>query len=90
MYGCEQRDDDTFEGYFQYAYDGNDFVSLDRSTLTWTAASPQAVITKHKWESTAEARYQNNYLANTCVEWLKKYLEYGKETLKRKGTAHLS
>lgn len=86
MYGCEQEDDGTTRGYFQYGYDGNDFISLDKKTLSWTAANPQAVITKHKCEATgAEANYWKGYLENTCIEWLNKYVGYGKDTLERKG-----
>uniref|UniRef100_A0A671L3H8 Major histocompatibility complex class I UBA n=1 Tax=Sinocyclocheilus anshuiensis TaxID=1608454 RepID=A0A671L3H8_9TELE len=86
MYGCELNDDGTKRGYFQFGYDGEDFVSLDKSSLTWTAASPQAVITKHKWEANrAIAEQQKAYLENTCIEWLQKYVRYGKDTLERNG-----
>lgn len=85
MYGCELNDDGTTQGFYQYAYDGEDFVSLDKNTLTWTAANPQAVITKHKWEALAVAEQNKGYLENTCIEWLKKYVAYGKDTLERKG-----
>ncbi|XP_052441319.1 H-2 class I histocompatibility antigen, Q9 alpha chain isoform X2 [Carassius gibelio] len=85
MYGCELDDDGTKRGYFQYGYDGEDFVSLDKSTLSWTAASPEAVFTKHKWEADrAFAEYWKGYLENTCIEWVQKYVGYGKSTLERK------
>lgn len=86
MYGCELDDDGTKRGYMQHGYDGVDFLILDKSTRTWTAAVPQAMNTKVKWDSTgAEANVQSNYLDNTCIEWLNKYVDYGKDTLKRKG-----
>ncbi|XP_062342654.1 H-2 class I histocompatibility antigen, Q9 alpha chain-like [Osmerus eperlanus] len=85
MCGCELDDDGTRRGYFQYGYDGEDFVSLDQRTLTWTAANQKAVITKLKWDATgAEANILNIYLENTCIEWLQKYVNYGKDTLERK------
>nr|QHB49881.1 MHC class I antigen [Ctenopharyngodon idella] len=90
MYGCELNDDGTTQGYYQYAYDGADFVSLDKSTLTWTAANPEAVITKHKWEALAVAEQNKGYLENTCIEWLKKYVAYGKDTLERKVSPQVS
>nr|QHB49876.1 MHC class I antigen [Ctenopharyngodon idella] len=90
MYGCELNDDGTTQGFYQYAYDGADFVSLDKNTLTWTAANPQAVITKHKWEATAVAEQNKVYLENTCIEWLKKYVAYGKDTLERKVSPQVS
>ncbi|XP_052389852.1 patr class I histocompatibility antigen, B-1 alpha chain-like isoform X3 [Carassius gibelio] len=85
MCGCELDDDGTKRGYWQYGFDGEDFLSLDKSTLTWTAASPQAVLTKHKWEvNRAIIEQQKAYLENTCIDWLQKYVRYGKETLERK------
>ncbi|XP_016092312.1 H-2 class I histocompatibility antigen, Q9 alpha chain-like isoform X2 [Sinocyclocheilus grahami] len=91
MYGCELHDDGTKRGYAQFGYDGEDFVSFDKSTLTWTAANPQAVITKHKWEATeAQANIYKEYLENTCIEWIKKYVRYGKDTLERKVSPQVS
>ncbi|XP_026088338.1 H-2 class I histocompatibility antigen, Q9 alpha chain-like isoform X2 [Carassius auratus] len=91
MCGCELDDDGTKLGYWQYGYDGEDFLSLDKSTLTWTAASPQAVLTKHKWEvNRAIIEQQKAYLENTCIEWLQKYVRYGKETLERKVAPQVS
>ncbi|XP_036418566.1 H-2 class I histocompatibility antigen, Q9 alpha chain-like [Colossoma macropomum] len=84
MYGCELHDDGTRRGYDQYSYDGEDFISLDLNTFTWTAANAKAVITKHKWDGEAWAAQVKNYLENTCIEWIKKYVEYGRSTLERK------
>ncbi|KAM8884606.1 major histocompatibility complex class I-related gene protein-like isoform 4-T4 [Synchiropus picturatus] len=85
MYGCEW-DDETGEvrGYRQYAYDGEDFIAFDLKTLTWIAPTPQAVITKHKWDSEdGNNKYRQNYHTQYCPEWLKKYLNYGKSRLLR-------
>uniref|UniRef100_A0A8B9J7D2 MHC class I-like antigen recognition-like domain-containing protein n=1 Tax=Astyanax mexicanus TaxID=7994 RepID=A0A8B9J7D2_ASTMX len=79
--GCEwddYEDDRTKRGYFQFGYDGEDFLSLDLKTETWTAAS-----SKRKGDTS----YPKNYLENTCVEWLLKYVSYGRSTLERKGNA---
>ncbi|XP_053084777.1 BOLA class I histocompatibility antigen, alpha chain BL3-7 isoform X3 [Pangasianodon hypophthalmus] len=85
MCSCELDDDGTTRGYSQYGYDGEDFISLDLKTKTWTAAKPQAVITKHKWEATgAAANEWKIYLEKECIDWLKKYVSYGRETLERK------
>ncbi|XP_016401805.1 BOLA class I histocompatibility antigen, alpha chain BL3-6-like, partial [Sinocyclocheilus rhinocerous] len=90
MYGCE-LDDGTKRGYMQYGYDGGDFLSLDLNTRTWTAAKDQAVATKVKWDSTgAYAMQQKGYLENTCIEWLQKYVGYGKDTLERKVSPQVS
>ncbi|KAI4897423.1 hypothetical protein NFI96_031986, partial [Prochilodus magdalenae] len=86
MYGCELRDDGTKKGHMQYGYDGQDFLSLDMNTLTWTAANAKAVITKQKWEATDWAGQVKNYMENECIDWLKKFVNYGRSTLERKGT----
>ncbi|XP_053717425.1 class I histocompatibility antigen, F10 alpha chain-like [Synchiropus splendidus] len=85
MFGCEW-DDETGEvrGYYQDAYDGEDFITFDLKTLTWIAPKPQAVITKHKWDSDEGFnKYWRSYLTQYCPEWLKKHLNYGKSRLLR-------
>ncbi|KAM9446982.1 BOLA class I histocompatibility antigen, alpha chain BL3-6-like [Clarias gariepinus] len=85
MYGCELDDDGTTRGYRQLGFDGEDFIIYQLKTETWTAAKPQAVSTKQKWESDAGfMTYMKNYLEKECIEWLKKYVSYGRETLERK------
>ncbi|XP_036453895.1 H-2 class I histocompatibility antigen, Q10 alpha chain-like isoform X2 [Colossoma macropomum] len=90
MYGCELHHDGTTRGYRQYSYDGEDFLSLDLNTVTWTAASPKALITKYKWERAGAAGFHTAYLQNECISWLKKYVEYGRSTLKRKVSPEVS
>uniref|UniRef100_A0A452J6W3 Ig-like domain-containing protein n=1 Tax=Gopherus agassizii TaxID=38772 RepID=A0A452J6W3_9SAUR len=85
MYGCELRGDGSKGGFYQDAYDGRDFLSLDKDKETWVAADDAARITKQKWD--ADRSYTQGrkaYLEETCIEWLGKYLEYGKETLQRR------
>ncbi|XP_061570610.1 class I histocompatibility antigen, F10 alpha chain-like [Cololabis saira] len=85
MYGCEW-DNETGEvkGYFQYAYDGEDFVALDKEMQSWIAATPEAVITKHKWDNNkVEMSRRKNYLTQICPESVKKYVNYGRSSLMR-------
>uniref|UniRef100_A0A8C0GLL2 Ig-like domain-containing protein n=1 Tax=Chelonoidis abingdonii TaxID=106734 RepID=A0A8C0GLL2_CHEAB len=84
-YGCELRGDGSKGGVFQFAYDGRDFISLDKDKETWVAADDGAQITKRKWD--ADRSYTQTYkayLEETCIEWLGKYVQYGKETLQRR------
>ncbi|KAL8213633.1 UNVERIFIED_CONTAM: hypothetical protein K2H54_067553, partial [Gekko kuhli] len=85
MCGCEVGPDGRFSGgNIQEAYDGEDFLALDRETATWTARVPQAEETKRRWENELHnAQGYKDYLEETCVEWLRRYLGYGSETLLR-------
>nr|XP_034963704.1 class I histocompatibility antigen, F10 alpha chain-like isoform X2 [Zootoca vivipara] len=84
MYGCELSSDGRKGGHEQYSYDGRDFLAFDKETLTWTAADMGAQVTKRKWDAhSAWNQYMKAYLEETCIEWLQRYLDYGKETLLR-------
>ncbi|KAJ3609682.1 hypothetical protein NHX12_024195, partial [Muraenolepis orangiensis] len=85
MCGCEWDDEDgDTGGYYQFGYDGEDYISFDLETLTWIAPKPQAYSTKLRWDQDrAYNEYRKNYITKECVDWLKKYLDYGKSTLQR-------
>ncbi|XP_053085093.1 BOLA class I histocompatibility antigen, alpha chain BL3-7 isoform X2 [Pangasianodon hypophthalmus] len=85
MYGCERNGENTTRGYDQYGYDGEDFISLNLKNATWTAAKRQAVIFINNWDPRGEkAKYWKDFLQNDCIDWLKKYVSYARETLERK------
>ncbi|KAL6466089.1 hypothetical protein MHYP_G00262220 [Metynnis hypsauchen] len=90
MVGCELHDDGTSTGYRQHGYDGEDFISLDLNTLTWTAANQKAVITKQKLEGTPAAVWNKAYLQTECIEYLKKYVDYSRSSLERKVSPEVS
>nr|XP_011721659.1 class I histocompatibility antigen, Gogo-B*0101 alpha chain [Macaca nemestrina] len=84
MYGCDLGPDGRLlRGYDQYAYDGKDYIALNEDLRSWTAADTAAQNTQRKWEAAGEAERVRAYLEGTCVEWLRRYLENGKETLQR-------
>nr|AGK36225.1 MHC class I antigen A [Ateles fusciceps] len=84
MSGCDLGPDGRLlRGYYQYAYDGKDYIALNEDLRSWTAADVAAQITQRKWESGNEAEQSKAYLEGTCVEWLRRHLENGKETLQR-------
>ncbi|XP_051811007.1 BOLA class I histocompatibility antigen, alpha chain BL3-7-like isoform X8 [Acanthochromis polyacanthus] len=85
MSGCEW-DDETGEirAFSQFGYDGEDFMSLNLQTLTWTASKPEALIIKLTWD-TYEAML-NDYkynLLNVFPDLLKKTIQYGGSFLLR-------
>ncbi|XP_057211311.1 major histocompatibility complex class I-related gene protein-like [Triplophysa rosa] len=91
MYGCELEDDGTTRGYWKFGYDGDDFISFDKNTLSYTAANHQADIIKDKWDTDrAKAKYWQQYLENACIEWLRKIVRYGKDSLEKKSAPEVS
>ncbi|XP_041490422.1 H-2 class I histocompatibility antigen, L-D alpha chain-like isoform X3 [Microtus oregoni] len=84
MYGCELGSDwRLLRGYEQFAYDGRDYIALNDDLTTWTAADTAALITKRKWEQAGAAESWKAYLEDECVQWLRRYLENGKDALQR-------
>ncbi|XP_066216072.1 patr class I histocompatibility antigen, A-126 alpha chain-like isoform X1 [Saccopteryx leptura] len=82
--GCEMdRDGRLLRGYSQHAYDGTDYIALNEDLRSWTAADAAAQITRRKWEEAGVAELRRSYLEGRCMEWLRLYLEKGKETLQR-------
>nr|AGA37283.1 MHC class Ia antigen [Pelophylax nigromaculatus] len=86
MYGCELRDDGTTAGYYQYGYDGRDLMSLETQSWIYIPTMNEAQITTQRWNSpeVRKGERDKNYVQNICIEWLKKYIEYGREGLERR------
>ncbi|ETE60212.1 Major histocompatibility complex class I-related protein, partial [Ophiophagus hannah] len=79
-----QRGDGSKEGVWQHGYDGRAFLSFDKETLTWVAPDPQAQMSQRKLDTIPGYKHgKKAYLEEVCIEWLEKYLSYGRETLLR-------
>ncbi|KAL7986519.1 hypothetical protein Chor_011685 [Crotalus horridus] len=84
VYGCELQGEESKGGFDQFGYDGRTFLTFDKETLTWVAPVPQAQISQRKWDAVPGLNQgQKSYLEEICIEWLERYLSYGKETLLR-------
>ncbi|TRZ03836.1 hypothetical protein DNTS_012948, partial [Danionella cerebrum] len=85
MFGC-QWDDETgaIDAFDQYGYDGEDLVSLDFKEFRYISPVPQGVPSAQKWNNDRGMIEGNkNYFSTVCIDWLKKYLEYGKSSLQK-------
>ncbi|XP_067335487.1 class I histocompatibility antigen, F10 alpha chain-like [Channa argus] len=85
MVGCDWDDDtDEVTAYYQFGYDGEDFIGFDLKTETWIAPKPEGFTTKLKWDNNrAFTAQMKNYFTQICPEWLKKYVNYGSRSLLR-------
>uniref|UniRef100_A0A3Q0S642 MHC class I-like antigen recognition-like domain-containing protein n=1 Tax=Amphilophus citrinellus TaxID=61819 RepID=A0A3Q0S642_AMPCI len=84
MVGCEwDEETDELNGFGQFGYDGEDFLSFDLKTQTWITSNQQALITKQNWDSDkADTAQWKNFLTQIFPELLKKYLNYGRSSLR--------
>ncbi|XP_069491372.1 major histocompatibility complex class I-related gene protein-like isoform X2 [Ambystoma mexicanum] len=85
MYGCELLGDGAIGGFYEYAYDGGDYLSFDKDEMRFRATAAPAQISADHWNlDKIQAQREKAYLEGTCIEWLRKYLHHGKETLLRR------
>ncbi|KAG6921537.1 Major histocompatibility complex class I antigen BF2, partial [Chelydra serpentina] len=85
IFGCDLREDNTTWGFYQDSYDGRDFITFDKETMSWVAADIGAQITKRRWDAEVfDNQYWKRYREERCISWLRSSLEYGKEILQRK------
>nr|ARI45497.1 MHC class Ia alpha antigen [Rhacophorus chenfui] len=86
MYGCELRDDGSTAGFWQFGYDGREFMALDTKNWLYIPTMNEAQLSTQRWNSpeVRQGERNKNYLQNECIPWLKKYVEYGREDLEKR------
>uniref|UniRef100_A0A672LRD7 Major histocompatibility complex class I UBA n=1 Tax=Sinocyclocheilus grahami TaxID=75366 RepID=A0A672LRD7_SINGR len=70
MYGCELDDDGNKRGYLQFGYDGEDVLSFDKNTLTFTAQMQMSI--KHILCTEWIKKYGRDTLERISVSLLQK------------------
>ncbi|XP_067334742.1 major histocompatibility complex class I-related gene protein-like isoform X2 [Channa argus] len=83
--GCEV-DEITKErnGFLNYGYDGEDFISLDLTMRMWIPLNPEADTIKQEWDpDNGRIKSNDRVLTELCPVWLEMYLDYGKSFLLR-------
>lgn len=87
MSGCDVGPDGRLvRGYEHFAYDGEDYITLNEDLRSWSAGGTVAQIIRRKWEAEGVAKQYREYLETECVNWIRKYLEKGKEMGLQAGT----
>ncbi|XP_059571289.1 H-2 class I histocompatibility antigen, Q9 alpha chain isoform X1 [Alligator mississippiensis] len=85
MYSCELGEDGSPGAYVKLGYDGRDFLSYDPKKRTWAAAPAETQVTQRRLnEYKAFLQSAATYMEETCIEWLRKYLQHGKAALQSK------
>ncbi|XP_078073688.1 class I histocompatibility antigen, F10 alpha chain-like [Mustelus asterias] len=83
MTGCDLRDGGTTSGFNQFGWDGKDFISFDKDHMVWVTPITWGEIIKNNLDrDIANSKGWKSYLEGECIEWLKKYLEYGQRELR--------
>ncbi|XP_072885473.1 class I histocompatibility antigen, F10 alpha chain-like [Hemitrygon akajei] len=82
MVGCELHDDGTTIGFWQFGWDGSDFISFDKDRMVWVTPVPWGQITKDEWDrNTAGIQYNKEYLDQECIDAVKRYVKAGESHL---------
>ncbi|XP_043938068.1 major histocompatibility complex class I-related gene protein-like [Protopterus annectens] len=84
VHGCSLTDGIKI-GIDQYAYDGEDFLSFDKESLSWIAVNKAAQQTREKWDEEKNLnQYTKRYLEQECIEWLQNFLRFSNGKLEKK------
>ncbi|XP_044124480.1 class I histocompatibility antigen, F10 alpha chain-like [Bufo gargarizans] len=86
MHSCELKDDGSIVSYEEFRYDGREYMYLDIETGLFISTMAEAQITTQRWNSpdVRAGERIRNYLANECIDRLRRYVVYGREDLERR------
>lgn len=73
-------------GHFRFAFDGQDFLVLERNQSTWVPLAPGALNETLYWDAGHSwTLFAKEFLQEECVATLRSLLRGGTEALGRKG-----
>ncbi|XP_075770940.1 class I histocompatibility antigen, F10 alpha chain-like [Pelodiscus sinensis] len=74
--GCAVEPGGIVHSWYQFGYDGEDFVVFDPGSRRWLAVMAWAEATGRHWDAQAEFGEQlQRYLRDACAEWLDRFLQ---------------
>ncbi|XP_043924323.1 major histocompatibility complex class I-related gene protein-like [Protopterus annectens] len=76
--GCELQDDGTASGFVFQALDGKDFINFNKENGSWTSPTAKSLSAER-----GSAKSCSVFLDHVCTYDLKKFLQYGKDTIQR-------
>ncbi|XP_078073786.1 DLA class I histocompatibility antigen, A9/A9 alpha chain-like isoform X2 [Mustelus asterias] len=81
----EVTEDGSIKRSMRFGFDGKDYISLEPDRMRWVATNHFAVKTKEKWDlNESWNKHWKRTLEVHCVQYLKRYLQAGKEHFERK------
>ncbi|XP_059495393.1 class I histocompatibility antigen, F10 alpha chain-like isoform X2 [Stegostoma tigrinum] len=81
--GCDVRNNEIVRAFSQLGWDGQDLISFDKDHMVWVTPVPWAESIKNRWNQHVVYKQEwKNFLEEECVQWLRKYLEYGQRELR--------
>ncbi|XP_075057201.1 major histocompatibility complex class I-related protein 1-like isoform X1 [Mixophyes fleayi] len=85
-FGCDLRDDGSTTAYERFGYDGRDLLYLDIQRAVYVASMPEVQHTVDRWNSpeVREGERTKIELENDCIEFLKEFINYGKDDLEKR------
>lgn len=87
--GCELQGNLSAGGFWRLGYRGQDFLTFDPASFTWTATLPSARQSKQFWEVHGPSMNQvKNFLYETCPKQLQRHLAALRDILVDTGTDH--
>lgn len=91
-FGCKWDDkNNEVEAFDTYAYDGQDFISLEMQEKKYLPFLPQALHTRDIWNRDQnQLDFLLNYYNKDCIFWLKEMWNLRKTDLKKKGFPEVS
>ncbi|XP_051899850.1 class I histocompatibility antigen, F10 alpha chain-like [Pristis pectinata] len=83
IFGCDLREDGTTNGFVQYGWDGEDLINFNKGRMMWVSSVPWGMGIQHQCNVNV-GRFQKwkDFLERDCVEWLRRFVEYGERELR--------